>query len=123
MENEDKAIEKIHTDIENIDIKNELDVVDVIKKSCAKYGVTVEAIYKSLGEGIVAIKRSKTPFGDTIEEPDHLSRHKYIVTALELIGHLKKSGVNVDINNNFTFAQMVEVASKAKPVEVINDRP
>lgn len=122
MDNTEKAITSIHENLPvDTELKDELEIVEVIKKACSKYGVTVEAIYKSIGEGIVATKKTKTPFGDSIEEPDHLSRHKYIVTALELIGHLKKSGVNVDINNNFTFAQMVEVASKAKPVEVIND--
>lgn len=119
MNKTEQALESIHNSIPvDNDIKNNLDTVDIIKKACAKYGVTIEAIYKSLGEGLKADKTFKTPFGEVVTEPDHATRHKYIVTALELIGHLKKSGVNVDINNNFTFAQMVEVASKAKPVEV-----
>lgn len=68
----------------------------VIEECCRKAGVTTELIYSVLYDGLKAtIPTEKLVDGMVVvgSVPDHNVRHKYMLTSLELIKHLKDKNV------------------------------
>lgn len=66
-------------------------------------GLKSHEVYKVLKDGLVARKAITNKFGDVTYEDDYNVRHKYMVTAMELMGHLRSKveevkGVSVNIN-------------------------
>jgi hypothetical protein len=98
------------------------DIVEKVKKLLDLNGASDAELFQAIGKGLKAENIIIDKYGDEHRNEDHSTRHKYILLIAELKGYIKRSS-SVEVNNSFTFAQMVEVASKAKPVEVINDRP
>jgi hypothetical protein len=78
------------------------DVRALITEECKKAGVTLERLCKTMDEGLKATKGTLDKFGEMHTEDDFLTRHKFMVTALELMGYLKQKsdgGVNVNVIN------------------------
>jgi hypothetical protein len=121
MEKENKEI----SNLSGLEVNAKAD--EIIKQGFIDAGISSKKPFEVLAEGLEAYFERKgiddnTGEQITIKVADFHTRHKYMVTALELMRILKPANnTTVDINNNFTFAQMVEVASKVRPVEVIND--
>lgn len=70
--------------------------LSVIEECCAKAGVTLELVYGVLREGLQAgTPTEKVVQGEIVHgvEPDYNTRHKYMLTALELLKHLKDKNV------------------------------
>ena len=68
----------------------------VIEECCRKAGVTTELIYSVLKDGLqasIATERVVNGVIEAGEVPDYNVRHKYMLTALELIKHLKDKNV------------------------------
>ena len=53
-----------------------------------KAGISDSKIAKRLNEGLDALK-----YAGKLELPDMYARHRYLITALELKGHIKKEGI------------------------------
>ncbi len=83
------------SEIANIEV-NET-VLDEIKQYCDDAGVSVPTMYQCLSEGLRANKINIDKFGDEHAEPDHVTRHKYLLTALELLQHLKRSNADAPV--------------------------
>ena len=126
----EKMLDKIENSIPGISVDNsvssvgELEVnsnlIMKIRKLLDDNGANDEKIFKVIGEGLGATRMTIDKFCDEHIEVDHETRRKFALIALELKEYIKRQS-SVEVNNNFTFAQMVEVASKARPVEVVND--
>ena len=91
---------KVNKAISLINSSTELEAnpsaVGVIEECCRKAGVTTELVYSVLKEGLEAT----IPTGNIVngvieggERPDYNVRHKYMLTALELLKHLKDKNV------------------------------
>lgn len=68
----------------------------VIEECCRKAGVTTELVYGVLREGLTATIPTESVVDGVIEsgeKPDYNVRHKYMLTALELLKHLKDKNV------------------------------
>lgn len=69
----------------------------VIEECCRKAGVTTELVYGVLREGLGATLDSEVVNNEgTVTnglKPDYSTRHKYMLTALELLKHLKDKNV------------------------------
>lgn len=81
-------------------------VIDEIKKYCTANGVTFELMYKTLADGLQAEKITIDKYGDEHVEPDHLTRHKYLLTALELLQHIKSKDI-ANAGNTTNYTQIV----------------
>jgi hypothetical protein len=60
-------------------------LIDKIKKQFNLVGIKDEVIFKTISDGLQANKMFIDKFGDEHVEPDHIVRHKYLLTALELL--------------------------------------
>lgn len=88
-----KAISLINTSTE---LEANPTAVGVIEECCRKAGVTTELVYSVLYGGLkAAIPTEKVIDGMVVagEIPDYNVRHKYMLTALELLKHLKDKNV------------------------------
>lgn len=86
----------------------------IIAEGFKAAGISSDDPFHTLAQGLKAEKVSVNKFGVETREEDHATRHKYLVTALELMRILKQSGTSIEVNNNFTFAQMVETAFRER---------
>lgn len=71
-------------------------VLNVIEQCCKDAGVTTELVYGVLREGLTATIPTESVVDGVIEsgeKPDYNVRHKYMLTALELLKHLKDKNV------------------------------
>lgn len=102
--------EKDKKDIVSLEVNQE--ALKLISEGFLVSGIKSDTPFKILSEGLTANKTMFNKFGDSIVEPDHQTRHKFLTTALELMRVLKPVNNSVEINNNFTFAQMVETATR-----------
>ncbi len=72
-------------------------VLNIIEECCRKAGVTTELVYGVLREGLGATLDSEVVNNEgTVTnglKPDYSTRHKYMLTALELLKHLKDKNV------------------------------
>lgn len=94
-----------------------------MKEFLAKNGIDDDTIVKTLKSGLKAKKKSSVCVGKdeyVVEEvPDHPTRHKYLETALELRGDVRRGGgAQVAIqNNNSVGVQMPVIKIDGKPLE------
>lgn len=68
----------------------------VIEECCRKAGVTTELVYGVLREGLGAVIATENVVDGVViggDKPDYTTRHKYMLTALELLKHLKDKNV------------------------------
>ena len=89
----DKAISLITSSAE---LSANESALGVIEECCRKAGVTTELIYSVLKDGLqasIATERVVNGVIEAGEVPDYNVRHKYMLTALELIKHLKDKNV------------------------------
>lgn len=63
-------------------------VRDLIELQLKKSGVTADEAYGCLKDGLRSTKTTVDKYGEEHVENDYIVRHKYMVTALELMGHL-----------------------------------
>lgn len=88
-----KAISLINTSAE---LEANPTAIGVIEECCRKAGVTTELVYGVLYGGLKAtITTEKLVCGQVKleERPDYNVQHKYMLTALELLKHLKDKNV------------------------------
>lgn len=88
-----KAISLINTSAE---LEANPTAIGVIEECCRTAGVTTELIYKTLRDGLTAtVKAEQLADGKIVETSivDYGVRHKYMLTALELLKHLKDKNV------------------------------
>lgn len=106
----------------------------VMTKALEKAGISDTILAKKIKEGMSATKPVQVGSGEyatyeTID--DHPTRHKFIVTALQVKGHIKTTGdvntqVNVDNSKTQIFADLipetVEGMNFASRIRAVNDR-
>lgn len=71
-------------------------VLNIIEECCAKAGVTKDLVYKTLKEGLTATVGAQEIEDGQVKETkviDYNVRYKYMLTALELLKHLKDKNV------------------------------
>lgn len=90
----------ITSEISGVSLEVSKDAELIIKEGFKKAGIVDEKPFKVLSEGLEAVKITYDKFGDARTEVDYATRHKYLVTTLELMRILKtKDG---DTNNSLT---------------------
>lgn len=101
------------------------DIKKEIRELCERAGIKLEEIYRVLKEGLNARKKIENRYGEEYYVDDHTIRHKYLMTALELLGHIrvdKGIGINIGkegIDEETATAILLEVRQAAKRVGVI----
>lgn len=108
-------------------IKNELEIklkaLSIVDQCFKDAGIKTEDPYKTLKEGLVAVKVSVNKFGVESVDNDYSTRHKYMCTALELMGHLKK---NVDMvveapRRQMSPEELLRLGSFVSELQKLND--
>lgn len=128
MKKVDKVIataETISTELTKLDgLEVNADVRGLVIAECKKAGVTIEELCRVLAEGLKSTKGTVDKYGDMHVEDDFLTRHKFMVTGLELMGYLKvkADGANVNILNISTAEkeelEMIRAGIYGKTIEV-----
>lgn len=109
-----EKIEKENVQVPSLVVEPSKEIREKLDAEMDKTDITIKRLCTVLSEGLSATKLIIDKYGDEHTEIDHANRHKFLITTLELKGILKRPGNSVEINNNFTFAQMVETAFRER---------
>lgn len=71
------------------------EALTLINKGFKEAGIDISDPYRTLKDGLSATRAIVSKFGDISYEDDFSVRHKYMVTALELMQHLKNKTEDV----------------------------
>lgn len=85
-----KVIKKVNGIIGGATEGEVLDVRSEVLNALGSSGMQMSDIYGVLKDGLSAVRKRTSSYGEDEIEIDYGVRHKYMVTALELLGHLRK---------------------------------
>ena len=90
---------------------SKLPVKKTMSELLDKAGVTDDRLSKKIDEGLEAIK-----IDSFTKVPDHNARHKYITTALEVKGHVKHNGKDINIQADRLIFQDIKIEGPIEDV-------
>lgn len=100
--------ELINQDKKSLD--NPENILEIIEAEFQRANISLGLMYNTLKEGLLAKKISYNKFGEIVEEIDYNTRHKYLITALELLKHLRDKNIPVVDNsqhNHFSGIKLI----------------
>lgn len=86
----EKALENI---LSSKELERNSSAENMIDECCRKAGVTTDVVYGVLSDGLKATYPMQDKFGEIHIIEDFSTQHKFMLTALELMKHLKDKTV------------------------------